>query len=66
MIFIQAYTPLPLSQSSSNNYISTQQQIIQPDILPKCSFLDNGQCSSSKSVSRELDANHQIPNVVVD
>ena len=55
-----------LSQSSSNNYILTQQQIIQPDILPECSFLDNSQCPSSQSVSTEPAANHEISNVVVD
>ena len=65
LIFVQAYTPLPVSQPSSNNYISLQ-QIIQPDILPECSFLDNGQCSSSKSVATEPAANHEISNVVVD
>ena len=65
LIFVQAYTPLPVSQPSSNNYISLQ-QIIQPDILPECSFLDNGQCSSSKSIATEPAASHEIPNVVVD
>ena len=66
IIFVQAYTPLPLSKSSSNNYISTQQQIIQLDILPECNFLDNSQCPSSQSVSTEPAANHEISNVVVD
>ena len=66
LIFVQAYTPLPLSQSGNNNYISTQQQIIQPDILPECIFLDNGQCSSSKSISTEPAADHEISSVAVD
>ena len=65
-IFVQAYTPLPLSQSSSNNYISIQQHIIQSDILIECSFLDVGQCSSSKSLSTEPAANHEISNVVLN
>ena len=66
LIFVQAYKPLPLSQSSSNNYISIQQHIIQSDILIECSFLDVGQCSSSKSLSTEPAANHEISNVVLN
>ena len=65
LIFVQAYTPSPVSQPSSNNYILLQ-QIIQPDILAECSFLDNGQCSSSKSVATEHAARHEISNAVVD
>ena len=65
-IFNNSHNFCPLSQSNSINYISTQQQIIQPDILPECSFLDNSQCSSSKSVSTEPAANQEIANVVVD
>ena len=34
--------------------------------MPECNFFDNGQYCSSKSVSTELVANHEISNVVVD